>query len=117
MENKAEEALNRELREKDFEHVAEAIKGGEGTLKNPELIQNLIESYKGKTSSAPFEVIITSAILLNPKELIGTIEALKYSFKMKMIEEIKEKVDKGEASNEELISGIILASSIIKDKE
>lgn len=117
MENKIEEVLNRELREKDFEHAAEAIKGGEENLKNSELVQNLIESYKGKTSSAPFEAIITSAILLSAKELMGTIEALKYTFRMKLTEELQEKVDKGEADKDDLVLALMLASSMGKDKE
>lgn len=112
MENKAEEVLNRELREKDFEHVAEAITGGKGTLKNPELVQNLIEGYKGKTASAPFEAIITSAILLNSKELMGTIEALKYTFKMKLAGELKERADKGESNKDDLVLALMLAATM-----
>lgn len=115
MENKAEEALNRELREKDFEHAAEAIKGGEGNLKNPELVQSLIEGYKGKTALAPFEVIITSAILLGAKELIGTIEALKYTLRMKLAEELKEKADKGEADKDDLVLALMLAATMGKE--
>ena len=115
MENKAEEVLNRELREKDFEHVAEVIKGVEGTLKNPELVQNLVEGYKGKTASAPFEVIITSAILLGAKELVSTIEVLKYTLRMKMAEELKEKADKGEADKDDLVLALMLAATMGKE--
>lgn len=115
MENKAEEVLNRELREKDFEHVAEAIKGGEGTLKNPELVQNLVEGYKGKTALAPFEVIIISAILLGTNELMGIIEALKYTFKMKLVEEFKERADKEKADKDDLVLALMLAATMNKE--
>lgn len=117
MENKAEEVLNRELKEKDFKHVTEAIKGGESILKNPELVKNLVEDYKNKTVSAPFEVIITSALLLNSRELMGTIDALKQTLNIKMAEEIKEKIDKGKASEEDLIIGLMLAATMGKDRE
>ena len=85
MENQEKTALDRALKEQHFKNAEEAIKGGEetGSLKNPELVKGLIEGYKGKTVHAPIEVIVTSAIFLDTKELIGTIEALKHIVELK----------------------------------
>lgn len=47
MEKNEEKALE----QKNFKDAAEAIKGGkeDGSLTNVELVENLVESYKGKT--------------------------------------------------------------------
>lgn len=89
MEKNEEEILERNLEQKAFESAAEAIEGGKenGGLTNIELIENLVESYKGKTVQAPFEVIITSSIFLNARELRGVIEALKSILHAKIVEE------------------------------
>ena len=52
--------LDTHLEQKAFENAAEAIKGGKesGSLTNVELVENLVESYKGKTARAPIEVIV-----------------------------------------------------------
>mgnify|MGYP007039863115 CR=1 FL=1 len=112
MEKNKEEVLERNLEQKHFENAAEAIEGGKesGSLTNVELVENLIESYKGKTASAPFEVIVTSAILLNTRELMSTIEALKYNLSIKMVEELKEKADKGEATARDVATALMLAT-------
>lgn len=93
MEKNEEKVLERNLEQKHFEDAAEAIKGGkeDGGLTNVELVENLVESYKGKTVQAPVEVIVTSAIFLNVRELMGTIEALKHTLHIKMEEELIEK--------------------------
>lgn len=85
------------MKEQHFKNAEKAIKCGEktGSLKNPELVKELIEGYKGKTVQAPIEVIIISVIFLDAKELIGTIEALKHTVQMKIVEELKAKADKG----------------------
>lgn len=51
MENQEKTTLDRVLKEQHFKNAEEAIKGGEetGSLKNPELVKELIEGYKGKT--------------------------------------------------------------------
>nr|DAH02016.1 MAG TPA: hypothetical protein [Crassvirales sp.] len=51
----------------------------------------MVESYKGKTVQAPIEVIVTSAVFLNMKELMATIVALKHTLRIKMVEELREK--------------------------
>ena len=113
MKNQEKTALNRALKEQHFKNAEVAIKGGEetGSLKNPELVKKLVEEYKGKTVQAPLEVIITSAIFLDTKELIGTIEALKNLVQTKIMEELKDRADKGESTREDALLALMLATS------
>lgn len=94
--------------EKNEENAAEAIKGGKesGSLTNVKLVENLVESYKGKTAQTPIEVIITSAIFLNARELTSVIEAL-----------LKEKADKGEATAKDVMTALMLAAIIKKESK
>ena len=120
MEKNEEKVLERNLEQKHFEYAAIAIKGGKesGSLTNVELVENLVESYKGKTVQAPIEVIVTSAIFLNIKELVGITEALKHTLHIKMMErlrELKEKTDKGEVTAEDVDTALMLAT-ILKEK-
>lgn len=52
MEKNEKNVLKRNLERKHFENAAEAIKGGKesGSLTNVKLVENLVESYKGKTA-------------------------------------------------------------------
>ena len=117
MERMKENVLERNLEQKAFEDAAKAIKDGKesGSLSNVELVENLVESYKGKTMQAPFEVIITSAVFLNAIELMGTIEALKHTLHAKIAEELKEKADKGEATAKDAMTALMLAA-IMKEE-
>lgn len=119
MEKNEKNVLDRNLEQKHFENAAEAIKGGKesGNLTNVELVENLVESYKGKTVQAPVEVIVTSAIFLNARELIGTIEALEHALHIKMVEELKEKASKGEVTAKDAMSAIMLAAILKKESE
>ena len=117
MEKNEEKVLERNLEQKHFKNAAEAIKGGKesGSLTNVEFVENLVESYKGKTVQAPSEVIIVSALFLNARELMGTIEALDHTLRIKMAEELKEKADKGEATAKDTMAALMLAA-IMKEK-
>lgn len=119
MEKNEEKVLERNLEQKAFENAAKAIKRGKenGSLTNVELIENLVESYKGKTVQALIEVIVTSVIFLNARELIGVIEALKNTLHLRMIEELKEKADKGEATAREAMAALILAAIMKKESK
>ena len=119
MEKNEEKVLERNLEQKAFENAAKAIKGGKenGSLTNVELIENLVESYKGKTVQAPVEVIATSAIFLNTRELIGTIGVLKHTLHIKMAEELVEKAGKGEATVTDAMAAIMLATTLKKESE
>ena len=116
MEKNKEKVLERNLEQKHFENAAEAIKGGKesGSLTNVELVENMVKGYKGKTVEAPIEVIVTSAIFLNARELMGTIEVLKSTLHVKMVEELKEKADKREAIAEDAMAALILAATMMK---
>lgn len=111
MEKNKEKVLERNLEQKHFEDAAKAIEGGKesGSLTNVELVENLVESYKGKTVQAPVEVIVASAIFLNARELMGIIEALNHAFRMKVAEELKEKADKGGATVKDAMAALMLA--------
>ena len=113
MKNQEKTALNRALKEQHFKNAEGAIKGGEknGSLKNPELVKGLIEGYKGKTVEAPIEVIITSAIFLDAKELISVIEVLKDLVQAKVVEELRAKMDRGEATAEDAMLAFMIATS------
>ena len=113
MKNQEKTVLNRTLKKSHFKNAETAIKGGEetGSLKNPELVKKLVKEYKGKTVQAPIEVIITSAIFLDAKELIGTIEALKDLVQTRIVEELKDKADKGEPTREDVLLALMLATS------
>lgn len=119
MEKNEKGVLERNLEQKHFENAAEAIKGGKenGSLTNVELVENLVESYKGKTVQAPIEVIVTSVIFLNVRELMGTIEALKHTLHIKMAEELREKADKGEATARDAMAALMLAAIMKKESE
>ena len=119
MEKNKENVLERNLEQKHFEHAAIAIKGGKesDSLTNAELVENLVESYKGKTAQAPMEVIVVSAILLNSKELLGIIEALKQTFRVKMMEELKERADKGESTVGDAMAALMLAATMEGERE
>ena len=119
MEKNEEKVLERNLEQKHFEDAAKAIEGGKknGGLANVELVENLVESYKGKTVQAPVEVIVTSAIFLNARELMGTIEALKHTLHIKMAEELREKADKGEATARDAMAALMLAAIMKKESE
>lgn len=119
MEKNKEKGLERNLEQKHFEHAAMAIEGGKksGSLTNVELVENLVESYKGKTAQAPLEVIVVSAILLNSRELMGIIEALKQTLRVKMVEELKERADKGESTVGYAMAALMLAATIEEERE
>ena len=117
MKKNEKNVLDRNLEQKAFENAAEAIKGGKKSdgLTNVELVENLVESYKGKTVQAPIEVIVTSAIFLNARELMGVIKALESALHVKIVEELKEKADKGEATVKDAMTALMLAA-IMKEE-
>ena len=118
MEKNEEKVLERNLEQKHFENAAEAIKGGrDDSLTNVELVENLVESYKGKTAQAPLEVIVVSAMFLNSRELMGIIEALKQTLRVKMVEELKERADKGESTVGDAMAALMLAAIMKGESE
>ena len=110
MENQEKITLDRVLKEQHFEVAKKAIEGSKktGSLKNPELSEELIEKFKGKTIQAPIEVIITCAIFLDACEIMGVIGVLKHSIKLKMVEELKAKVEKSEITEKDVMVALML---------
>ena len=119
MKKNEKNVLDRNLEQKAFENAAQAIKGGKesSSLTNVELVENLVESYKGKTVQAPIEVIVTSAIFLNARELMGVIKALESALHVKIVEELKEKADKGEATAKDTMAALILATILNEESK
>ena len=119
MEKNEKNVLERNLEQKAFENATKAIKGGKesGSLTYVELVENLVENYKGKTMQAPLEVIVTSALFLNARELIGIIETLKHTLHVKMAEELVEKADKGEATVKDAMAALMLAAIMKKESK
>lgn len=118
MEKNKEDVLERNLEQKHFEDAARAIKSGKksGDLTNVELVENLVESYKGKTVEAPIEVIMTSALFLNARELMGTMDVLKRTLHVKMVEELERKLDKGEEVTEEDVKTAFFLVATMKEE-
>ena len=117
MEKNEKNVLDRNLEQKAFKDAAKAIKVGkeDSSLTNVELVENMVKGYKGKTLEAPTEVIITSALFFSAKELMGVIRALESTLYIKMMEELKEKADKGEAKAKDAMAALMLAA-IMKKK-
>ena len=116
MEKNRKKVLERNLEQKAFEDAAKVIKVGkeDGSLTNVELVENMVKGYKGKTLEAPTEVIITSALFFSAKELMGVIRALESTLYIKMMEELKEKADKGETTVKDAMAALMLAAIMKK---
>ena len=119
MENQEKNVLNRALKEQHFKNAEVAIKGGEktGSIENLELVKKLVKEYKGKTIQAPIEVIITSAIFFDTKELISIIEVLKNLVQTKIMEELMDRADKGESTREDALFALMLATSEMSKRD
>lgn len=56
-------------------------------------------------------------VLMFELMLLGTIEALKHTLHIKMVEELKAKADKGEATAEDVMTALMLAAIMKKESE
>ena len=119
MEKNEKNVLERNLEQEAFENAAKAIKGGkeDSSLTNVELVENLVKGYKGKTVQVPIEVIVTSAIFLNARELIGTIKALEHTLHIKMVKEFREIASKEELTAKDAMSAIMLATILNEESK
>ena len=111
MNKESQKAYSRELKEEHFKQVEIAIKNGktENALTYPELQEELVEKFKGKTIAAPLEVIFTSFYFLTSQEMVALVESLKELVVLKFRSELLEKARNGEATKEDTIASIILA--------
>ena len=111
MNKESQKAYSRELKEEHFKQVEIAIKNGKtnNALTYPELQEELVEKFKGKTVVAPLEVIFTSFYFLTSQEMVALVESLKELVVLKFRSELLEKARNGEATKEDTIASIILA--------
>ena len=111
MNKESQKAYSRELKEEHFKQVEIAIKNGktDNALDYPELQEELVEKFKGKTVAAPLEVIFTSFYFLTSQEMVALVESLKELVVLKFKSELLEKARNGEATKEDTIASIILA--------
>ena len=111
MNKESQKAYSRELKEEHFKQVEIAIKNGktDNALDYPELQEELVEKFKGKTVAAPLEVIFTSFYFLTSQEMVALVESLKELVVLKFKSELLEKARNGEATKENTIASIILA--------
>ena len=111
MNKESQKAYSRELKEEHFKQVEIAIKNGktDNALTYPELQEELVEKFKGKTIAAPLEVIFTSFYFLTSQEMVALVESLKELVVLKFKSELLEKARNGEATKEDTIASIILA--------
>lgn len=113
------EGISRDLMEAHFERAVAAIKGAKETnnLTYPELSEELVEKFKGKTLNAPLEVIFTSCLFLTVQELIGLIETLKELSVIMFRKELLEKTKKGEMTKADAMAAMVFAMlSMEKEK-
>lgn len=111
MNKESRKFSSRELMEEHFKKVEVAIKGGktDNALTYPELQEELVEKFKGKTLEAPLEVIFTSFLFLTAQEMVGMIETLKELVVMIFRSELLEKARNGEATREDAMAAMMLA--------
>ena len=119
MNKESQKAYSRELKEEHFKQVEIAIKNGktDNALTYPELQEELVEKFKGKTVAAPLEVIFTSLYFLTSQEMVALVESLKELVVLKFKSELLEKARNGEATKEDTIASIILAGLEMEKKE
>ena len=111
MNKESRKFSSRELMEEHFKRAEEAIKGGktDNALIYPELQEELVEKFKGKTLEAPLEVIFTSFLFLTAQEMVSVIETLKELVVMTFRSELLQKARNGEATKEDVMAAMMLA--------
>lgn len=107
-----ENTMERPLSEKSFENAKTAIEGGKDnkSLAYPELVENMVKGFKGKTVQAPIEAIFISSIFLDAQMLVAIIKTLESDIPRKVAEEIQYKIHKGEDISPDMIATIMTAA-------
>lgn len=106
-----ENSLERPLSEKSFEIARTVIEDSkkDKSATYPELLENLVNSFKGKTIQGPTEVILFCSVFLDARELVAVIKTLESDIPRKIAEEVEDKAAKGEPINPSLISAVLEA--------
>ena len=104
------------LKEEMFRDARTAIEGGiaSGDLKNPELVRNLVENFRGKTEAAPIEVISVCTLFLSPEILYSVMQSVKGLMRVRAIGELKAKVKEGNIRDEDIARCLALCD-VCKD--
>lgn len=110
MNKESQKAYSRELKEEHFKKVEEMIKGGKAddALFYPELQEELVEKFKGKTVGAVVEVIFTSFNFLTVQEMVSMVEVLKGLVVMTFRSELLKKARNKDAAIEDIIAKLFM---------
>lgn len=110
MNKESQKAYSRELKEEHFKKVEEMIKGGKAddALFYPELQEELVEKFKGKTVEAVVEVIFTSFNFLTVQEMVSMVEVLKGLVVMTFRSELLKKARNKDAAIEDIIAKLFM---------
>lgn len=110
MNKESQKAYSRELKEEHFKKVEEMIKGGKAddALFYPELQEELVEKFKGKTVGAVIEVIFTSFNFLTVQEMVSMVEVLKGLVVMTFRSELLKKARNKDAAIEDIIAKLFM---------
>ena len=110
MNKEPQKAYSRELKEEHFKKVEEMIKGGKAddALFYPELQEELVEKFKGKTVGAVIEVIFTSFNFLTVQEMVSMVEVLKGLVVMTFRSELLKKARNKDAAIEDIIAKLFM---------
>ena len=110
MNKESQKAYSRELKEEHFKKVEEMIKGGKAddALFYPELQEELVEKFKGKTVGAVIEVIFTSFNFLTVQEMVSMVEVLKGLVVMTFRSELLKKARNGDAAIEDIMAKLFM---------
>ena len=110
MNKESQKAYSRELKEEHFKKVEEMIKGGKAddALFYPELQEELVEKFKGKTVGAVIEVIFTSFNFLTVQEMVSMVEVLKGLVVMTFRSELLKKARNKDAAVEDIIAKLFM---------
>ena len=110
MNKESQKAYSRELKEEHFKKVEEMIKGGKAddALFYPELQEELVEKFKGKTVGAVIEVIFTSFNFLTVQEMVSMVEVLKGLVVMTFRSELLKKACNRDAAIEDIMAKLFM---------
>ena len=106
LNEESQKVYSRELKEEHFKKVEEMIKGGKAddALFYPELQEELVEKFKGKTVGAVIEVIFTSFNFLTVQEMVSMIEVLKGFVVMTFRSELLKKARNRDSAIEDIMA-------------
>lgn len=79
-----------------------------GLYENVHMVKTLVEQFKNNNTKAPIEAIVAATLFPDLKETIAIIAAIKDSLHIKALNEVKEKMERGEDTREEIIAALAM---------